>query len=398
MVRSIDPGAFDDPRPPRFAPLRRTVTDRILRFGPVSFGPVSFGPVSIMRPGKLRVAIAGAGLMGQWHRAAAQRAGATVVAIADPDPARAARLAGKAAGKTVAVFSDVAAMLDSTRPDVLHICTPTATHAALLALAAARGVHVLAEKPMAADTVQTQALLDLAQAHRILLCPVHQYAFQTSVETILRDRARAGVVALVDLAFFSAGAVGQPPGTYPAIAADILPHPISILQRLFPGALPAPADWQVTTAGPDAGPDSGSYMLSTTMGGALVRISLSLTARPTCATLDYRGSTGSFAADHFHDYVLFRGGIASRRSKMTRPFSDALGHLGLAATNLAARALRRELAYPGLLALCRRFYAAVERVGLDGAQSSPISAEDILAGAALRDHFIAATRAGGPEA
>ena len=366
--------------------------DRILRRGPVSSGPVSFGPVSIMRADKLRVAIAGAGLMGQWHRAAAQRAGATVVAIADP--ARAARLAGK----TVAVFSDVAAMLDRVKPDVLHICTPTATHAALLEVAAARGVHVFVEKPMAADTAQTQALLDLAQAHGILLCPVHQYAFQTSVDTILRDRARAGVAALVDLAFFSAGAAGQPATAYPAIAADILPHPISILQRLFPGALPAPADWQVTTAGPDSGADSGSYMLSTTMGGALLRISLSLTARPTCATLDYRGSTGSFAADHFHDYVLFRGGIASRRSKMTRPFSDALGHLGLAATNLAARALRRELAYPGLLALCRRFYAAVERVGVEGAQSSPISAEDILAGAALRDHFRVVTRAGGPEA
>lgn len=389
MVRSIDPGAFDERRPPRFAPLRRIVTDCILRPG-----PVSSGPVSMARADRLRVAIAGAGLMGRWHRAAAQGAGATVVAIADPDPARAGRLAGK----TVAVFSDVAAMLDSTRPDVLHICTPTATHAALLALAAARGVHVFAEKPMAADTVQTQALLALAQAHGILLCPVHQYAFQTSVETILRDRARAGVAALVDLAFFSAGAAGQPPAAYAAIAADILPHPVSILQRLFPGALPAPADWQVTPAGPGVGPGVGSYMLSTTMAGALVRISLSLTARPTCATLDYRGSTGSFAADHFHDYVLFRGGPATRRSKMTRPFSDALGHLGLAATNLAARALRGEMAYPGLLALCRRFYVAVERVGVDGAQNSPISAEDILAGAALRDHFRIVTRAGGPEA
>ena len=292
------------------------------------------------------------------------------------------------------MFSDVATLLDSARPDVLHICTPTDTHAALLALAAARGVHVFAEKPMAADTAQTQALLTLAQAHGILLCPVHQYAFQSSVETILRDRARAGTVALVDLAFFSAGAAGQPASAYPAIAADILPHPISILQRLFPGALPAPADWQVTTAGPD----SGSYMLSTTTGGAVLRISLSLTARPTCATLEYRGSTGSFAADHFHDYVLFRSGIANRRSKMTRPFSDALGHLGLAATNLAGRALRRELAYPGLRALCQRFYAAVEKLEADGVESSPISAADILAGAALRDHFRGVTRAGGPEA
>lgn len=330
----------------------------------------------------MRVAIAGAGLMGRWHRAAAQGAGAAVVAIADPDPIRAGRLAGK----TAAVFSDVATMLDSVRPEVLHICTPTDTHAALLALAAARGVHVFAEKPMAADTAQTQALLVVAQTHGILLCPVHQYAFQSSVDTILRDRTRAGVAALVDLAFFSAGAVGQPPAAYPAIAADILPHPISILQRLFPGALPAPACWQVTTAGPDLGPDGGSYMFSTTLGGTLLRISLSLTARPTCATLDYRGSLGSFAADHFHDYVLFRSGVANRRSKMTRPFSDALGHLGLATANLAGRALRRELAYPGLLALTRRFYAAVDGIG-----PSPISPADILAGAALRDHFRAVT-------
>ena len=109
-------------------------------------------------------------------------------------------------------------------------------------------------------------------------------------------------------------------------------------------------------------------------------------ARPTRATLDFYGTRGAFAADLFHDYVFFRDGTASRRSKLTRPLRDGAGHFGHACLNLAGRALRRETAYPGLSALCARVYAS-----LDGGAPAPILPGQILEVAALRDDFLART-------
>ena len=321
-----------------------------------------------------RVVIAGAGLMGRWHAHAARRAGAVVVAAADPDTARAAAIAP-------AAYADLPGMLAATAPDLLHLCTPTATHGPLLRLAAERGIHALAEKPLAADLAETRALLDGAGAAGTRLCPVHQYAFQSSIETILRRRDRLGDPVLIDLAFFSAGAGGRPPEAFAGIAADILPHPVSVLQRLFPGPLPAAGLWQI------AQPGAGTFVLQTSLAGALVRITLSLTARPTRATLDLHGTRGAFTADLFHDYGFFRDGTSSRRSKMTRPLRDGAGHFGHAALNLAGRALRGEPAYPGLAALCARVYAS-----LDGEGPGPIPAGQVLEVAALRDDFLARTR------
>lgn len=325
-----------------------------------------------------RVAIAGAGLMGRWHAHAARRAGARVVAAADPDTARAARLAP-------AAYPDLGALLAATTPDLVHLCTPTATHGALVRLALARGVHVLAEKPLAADLAETRALLGAAAAAGRGLCPVHQYAFQSGIGTILRDRGRIGEPVLAELAFFSAGAAGQPVAAWPGIAADILPHPLSILQRLFPGPLPDARGWQMRQSGP------GTFALQAGIGGALARITLSLDARPARATLDLYGTRGAFTADLFHDYAFFRDGTAGRRSKLTRPLRDGAGHLAHAALNLAGRALRREPAYPGLSALCARVYAS-----LDGTTPAPILPAQMLEVAALRDAFLARTGGAAP--
>ena len=314
--------------------------------------------------------------MGRWHAHAARRAGAQVVAAADPDRARAARLAP-------ATYPDLATLLAATTPDVLHLCTPTETHGALLRLAARQGVHAFAEKPLAADLAETRALLDAAETAGTHLVPVHQYAFQSSVETILRSRDRIGDPVLIELAFFSAGATGRPAADWPGIAADILPHPLSILQRLCSGPLPATAEWQVVQFQP------GTFTMQAAVSGALARITIGLAARPTRATLDVFGTHGAFAADLFHDYVFFRDGTVSRRSKTTRPLRDGAGHLGHAALNLVGRALRRETAYPGLAILCARVYASAAGTG-----APPITAAQILEIAALRDDFIARTGPG----
>lgn len=320
-----------------------------------------------------RVAVLGAGLMGRWHAHAARRIGATVIAVADPDLGRASALAG-AEGRAYASLHD---LLRAERPEVLHICSPTATHSEAIALALAGGVHVYAEKPLAATATETAALLERASAAGLVLCPVHQYAFQGAVERILGGLDLSGPPVQVDLAFFSAGAEGAAPETLPAIAADILPHPASIAQRIWPGLRLAELDWRIEPMGP------GGWQLGAQAGGAGLRIAISLSARPTEASLAVRGGGGTWTADLFHGFARFRDGAASRGTKALRPFADAAGLFGRAAANLAGRTLRREPAYPGLRDLTARVYAAARGDG-----PSPISAQEAVGVAALRDMFL----------
>lgn len=353
-------GRFDGMRPLEIAPTQRP--------------PSGFSPAPVAGTG---VAIAGAGLMGRWHAQAARRLGARVLGVADPDPARARSVAG--AG--VPVFADVREMIEAVGPAVLHVCTPSATHEALIGEAIAGGIHVLAEKPLAADAAATRRLCDVAAQGGVRLCPVHQYAFQKAVAQAVQERGRLGELQMVEMDFFSAGAAGADREDHLRIAADILPHPASIAQRLWPERPLGTIAWEVRPAG------AGGWEISGVAGTALLRITLSLAARPTRAGLRLWGTRGAWEVDLFHGYALFRDGAASRGGKIARPFRDSLGHLGRASANLAVRALRREPAYPGLRTLTRAFYDAAE-----GRGPLPIGAEEAVAVAALRDLFLARAR------
>ena len=321
-----------------------------------------------------RVGIVGAGLMGMWHAHTVARIGGKIVGVADPVSEQCQKISQKYGAKK---FETAAEMLNGVGIDILHVCTTTSSHEAIIQAALQQDVHVFVEKPLANNLAQTQSLIALAQKNNCALCPVHQYAFQRSIETILEQRGRAGAITHVDLQFFSAGGDDAPATDHAQIAADILPHPVSILSRLFPEQPMEDLVWKVEAAA------RSGWEITTQIDGIIVRISISLRARPTSAALIVRGDRGSFVADLFHDYVLFREGTASRRTKMLRPFADALGHLSRASSNIIGRLARREPAYPGLQTLTRRFHSACAGTG-----TQPIPANDTIAAARIRDYFL----------
>lgn len=103
----------------------------------------------------LKVAVLGAGDMGFRHATHWRSAGAEVVAVADPDASRARDLA-TALGASV--FEDPFKAVASAGVDVVSICTPTVLHVPLVRAAAAAGVHVLTEKPLALSEVDLAGL------------------------------------------------------------------------------------------------------------------------------------------------------------------------------------------------------------------------------------------------
>src|SRR5258705_1510759 len=152
---------------------------------------------------RLRVAIIGAGLMGYWHGRAARRLGSQVVGVIDPDAKRARTLAR--ACRAAAAATDASELLHGGGLDAVHICSPASTHGELAAQALEAGIHALVEKPLAGSADETRRLFGIAQRKNIILCPVHQVAFQAGIEDAAQALAGLDDPGTIEFPVCSAG-------------------------------------------------------------------------------------------------------------------------------------------------------------------------------------------------
>jgi predicted dehydrogenase len=330
-----------------------------------------------MDSGAPSIVIVGAGLMGRWHLDAARKSGARVVAVVDRDANR-ARAVG---GQTLARDTLRAALQQPI--DVVHICTPVNTHVALCQEALAAGCHVLVEKPATPTAAEATVLEATAREAERMLVPVHQFLFQRGVQAIRRRIAEIGPIRHLEFATASAGA-DRGDVDRDALAADILPHALSLTRNLL-GVQVASLEWQLHRIAP------GEWRANTaTPAGCSIAALISSRARPTFAALRVLGERGSAAADLFHGFAMFETGTASRQYKVIRPLAVGLATLGAASRNLVARGLRQEMAYPGLRGLCAATYAAAKGHG-----PPPFDMDELRDVARTRDRLIELASAGG---
>ncbi len=107
---------------------------------------------------KLRVGLAGAGTISQYHLAGwKQMPDAQLVAICDVDPAKARARADQFG--IPGVYADFAQMLAREQLDAVDIATPVGTHATLTRAAADRGVHVSCQKPLTPTVREAEELI-----------------------------------------------------------------------------------------------------------------------------------------------------------------------------------------------------------------------------------------------
>lgn len=314
--------------------------------------------------------MAGAGVMGRFHASAIAAAGGTLVAVVDPDLERA-----RAVRPRVRAVASLTELADEGPIDVVHVCTPAATHASVVGTALELGANVIVEKPVAEHASATDTLLAAAASHGAMLVPVHQFLFQPGVERLLAARARLGTLVRVE---FEAATAGADNGTLDAdeLVADILPHPLALFARLAP-VLPSELEWLVRR------PAAGELRAFADAGGTSFEIVVSTRGRPTRARLGVTGTTASAEVDLYHGFAVLEGGPATRTRKALRPFLRAASTLAGAGGNLAVRAARRESAYPGLRTLVRRTYEAIS-----SGSPPPISAEETRAVAIARDALL----------
>ena len=326
-------------------------------------------------PPSLRAAVVGAGLMGRWHAHAIGRVGGRVVAVVDPDTARAGALATRLAGAAVA--SDLAQAIREHDVQVAHVCAPLSSHERIARQAIEAGVHALVEKPLTSDAPSAERLHALATDRNVLLCPVHQFLFQAGVLRAKAALEELGTIRHIDIVACSAGADGRSEEEREQVALDILPHGLALARR-FLGVPLAEARWDV-----GRGP-AGEIRAAADIGGAGVAFVVSMRSRPTENTLTIRCDRGTARANLFHGYATIERGTPSKLDKIGRPFVSASQGLGAAMTNLVGRVVQNEPAYPGLRELVRRFHLACLKLG-----PSPISVDESIDVARARDSIAA---------
>lgn len=321
-----------------------------------------------------RVAIVGAGLMGRWHARAAARAGSTVVAVADPEPTRAAALALRHPGAHATDSLEAALAVGGI--DIVHLCTPLGSHLPLALEALAGGCHVLVEKPFTDSLESTRAVLAAAHLQQRLVAPVHQFPFQHGVRRALQLLPAIGPLRHLGYLACSAGAVGRSPEATDLVAEEILPHPLSLMACLFPGIIEQ-AQWQVGR------PLPGEWQVGTSLADVAISIVVSMAGRPPVNEMRLIGERGTIHLDLFHGHATVEGGGTSRYRKIVRPIAVGLRQSVGAVTNLVRRLGQGEPAYPGLNALVAAFHAAAR----DGS-ASPVPPDEILAIATARERII----------
>lgn len=131
---------------------------------------------------KLHVGIIGCGRISVRHAgAAASSKDCTIVAFCDTVRERAAALASKYGGN---VYTDYKEMLDTERPDAVHICLPHYLHTEVSRYALARGINVLCEKPMSIDYESAVSTVELAESKGLLYGIIFQCRYNTSAQLV----------------------------------------------------------------------------------------------------------------------------------------------------------------------------------------------------------------------
>jgi len=154
--------------------------------------------VANAREGKVvGAAVLGCGSIGPLHaEALAGVKGARLVAVADIRPERARALADRYG---VRWASGADELLGAEDVDLVCVCTPSGTHAALGVQAARAGKHVLLEKPIDVALDAADEVIAAAKSAGVVLSVVSQHRFDAGV-TALKQALEAGSLGKISLA------------------------------------------------------------------------------------------------------------------------------------------------------------------------------------------------------
>lgn len=175
---------------------------------------------------KIKAAVVG---LGYWGPNLARNFQASdayeLVGLCDLDPKRVAKVGDNY--PWAKQFTDVGTMLRETKPEIVSICTPVASHHKLVVAALEAGAHVLCEKPLAATVAEAEEIVGLAQKRERKLFVDHTFTYTGAVRCIrdMYKKGSLGELFYVDSVRINLG-LFQPDVD---VIWDLAPHDLSVL-------------------------------------------------------------------------------------------------------------------------------------------------------------------------
>lgn len=175
----------------------------------------------------LRAGVVGIGAFGRHHATKyALHSNVELVGVADPC-VKARHAANETHG--VPVFSDWRDLLGAV--DIVSVCSPAITHAAIVRAFLNAGTHVLVEKPIATRLFEADQLIALAEATGRVLTVGHQERF-VFAHTGLLDYEDP---PLSVECWRMGGWTGR--GVDVSVVLDLMIHDLDLVHRLVPGKI-----------------------------------------------------------------------------------------------------------------------------------------------------------------
>jgi D-apiose dehydrogenase len=141
---------------------------------------------------KLRFAVVGAGFWSHYQIAAwKELADVELVAICDKDRLKAQRVAIKYS--IANTYEYVEEMLERESLDFLDIITDVETHLLLTEMAAARGIHVICQKPMADSLNKADRMMQVCRKNKVKLFVHENFRWQAPIRA-LKNAMTSGVI------------------------------------------------------------------------------------------------------------------------------------------------------------------------------------------------------------
>ena len=326
-----------------------------------------------------RVGLVGAGYVSTYHaRALGSLPFVELVGVADPDPCRAEALATQF--KIPGVYPSLQAMKQA-QPDVIHVLTPPATHAALAIEALNMGCHVFVEKPMAETVEDCDRMIAHARAAGLVLSVNHSARMDPIVLRAL-EMIRNGACGQVTGADFLrssdypayAGGPAFPAhfrkGSYPFL--DLGVHGLYLMEA-FLGAI-RNADIRYYASGigdPNLVFDEWRALVECERGTG--QMYLSWNVRPIQNEIIVQGTRGVMLVDCFLQTITLRKTYPAPKpvQRILGAGFNSLGTLWKVTANTIRFATKRLLPSPGIHVSVVKFHEALHK-----GEPPPISPEE----------------------
>ncbi len=142
---------------------------------------------------RLQLAIVGMGLVGRRHAAAMSEVNEVeICAVVDSDDA----ITAQTANAGVDSYSDLAAMIETVRPDGIILSTPTNLHHSQALACVEAGIPVLIEKPIAHDLAAARSIVKKSDALDVPVMVGHHRRFNPIIQRA-KDALNRGLIGQI---------------------------------------------------------------------------------------------------------------------------------------------------------------------------------------------------------